>query len=127
MLGICTALPCLSVLEARVKSMSIPCSVLELIEAGFTSSLSPSRLSLTNYEGTGTKRVMKCVTLQPLVTDHANAPHIEAMDVSFHMGYGGPVCSKRLLGDRPKCKRMLANPGEYQNMIIKYLSVGLQS
>ena len=49
------------------------------------------------------------------------------MDVPFHMGYGGPVCSKRLQSDRPKCKRLLADPGEYQNMIIKYLSVGLQS
>ena len=52
---------------------------------------------------------------------------MEAMDVPFHMGYGGPVCSKRLQSDRPKCKRLLADPGEYQNMIIKYLSVGLQS
>ena len=49
------------------------------------------------------------------------------MDVPFHMGYGGSVCSKRLQSDRPKCKRLLADPGEYQNMIIKYLSVGLQS
>ena len=70
---------------------------------------------------------MNSITLQPLVTDHANVPHMEAMDAPFHMGYGGPVCSKRLLNDRPKCKRLLADPGEYQNMIIKYLSVGLQS
>ena len=84
-------------------------------------------LAAEKYEGCPTNDRTNLITLQPLVTDHANVPHMEAMDVSFHMGYGGPVCSKRLQSDRPKCKRLLADPGEYQNMIIKYLSVGLQS
>ena len=52
---------------------------------------------------------------------------MKAMDVSFHPVYGSLICVKGLQSDRPKCKRLLADPGEYQNMIIKYLSVGLQS
>ena len=49
------------------------------------------------------------------------------MDVPFHLIYDSLICFKGLQSDRPKCKRLLADPGEYQNMIIKYLSVGLQS
>ena len=60
---------------------------------------------------------MKSITLQPLVTDHANVPHMEAMDVPFHMGYGGPVCSKRLQSDRPKCKGLLVDPGAFQTHV----------
>ena len=52
---------------------------------------------------------------------------MKAMDVPFHLIYDSLICFKGLQSDRPKCKRLLADPGEYQNMIIKYLSVGLQS
>ena len=54
-------------------------------------------------------------------------PHMKAMDVPFHLMYDSLICFKGLQSDRPKCKRLFADPGEYQNMIIKYLSVGLQS
>ena len=76
------------------------------------------------YEGRFTRSDLYAISLQILGVGHATIPHIKAMDVPFHMGYSGPVCSKRLLSDRPKCKRLLADPGEYPNMIIKYLSVG---
>ena len=50
------------------------------------------------------------VALQPKGEDHAIIPHIRAMDVSFHMGYGGLICSKALLSDRPKWGVMHADP-----------------
>ena len=52
---------------------------------------------------------------------------MKAMEVPFHLMYDSLICFKGLQSDRPKCKRLLADPGEYQNMIIKYLSVWLQS
>ena len=67
------------------------------------------------------------VTLKPVVANQAFMPHMKAMDVPFHLIYDSLICFKGLQSDRPKCKRLLADPGEYQNMIIKYLSVGLQS
>ena len=48
---------------------------------------------------------------------------MKAMDVPFHLMYDSLICFKGLQSDRPKCKRLLADPGEYQNMVIKYLSV----
>ena len=65
------------------------------------------------YEGCPYNLRTNLITLQPLVTDHANVPHMEAMDVPFHMGYGGPICSKRLQSDRPKCKGLLVDPGAF--------------
>ena len=53
--------------------------------------------------------------------------HMRAMDVPFHMGYGGLICSKRLQSDRPKCSASMPDPRNDQNMITKYLSVGLWS
>ena len=65
--------------------------------------------------------------MQPLVVDHATIPQMKAMDVPFHLVYGSLICVKGLQSDRPKCWASLVDPREYQNMIIKYLSVGLQS
>ena len=48
--------------------------------------------------------------MQPKGEDHAIIPHIKAMDVPFHMGYGGLICSKALLSDRPKWGVMHADP-----------------
>ena len=53
--------------------------------------------------------------------------HMRAMDVPFHMGYGGLICSKRLQSDRPKSSASMLDPRNAQNMIIKYLSFGQQS
>ena len=69
------------------------------------------------YEGCPNNHRTNLITLQPLATDHANVPHMEAMDVPFHMGYGGPVCSKRLQSDRPKCKGLLVDPGAFQTHV----------
>ena len=44
-------------------------------------------------------------------------PHIEAIDVPFHMGYGGPITSKRLQSDRPKCEGPLVDPGAFQTHV----------
>ena len=64
------------------------------------------------------------ITPQPLVTDHANILHMEAMDVPFHMGYGGPICCKRLQSDRPKCKGLLVDPGAIQTHVkLGYLNL----
>ena len=49
------------------------------------------------------------------------------MQVPFHMGYGSLMCFNRLQSDGPKCWASLVDPGVFQNMIIKYLSGGLQS
>ena len=65
--------------------------------------------------------------MQPLVVDHATIPQMKAMDVPFYLMYDSLICFKGLQSDRPKCWASLVDPGEYQNMIIKYLSVGLQS
>ena len=46
------------------------------------------------------------------------------MDVPFHIGYGGLICSKRLQSDRPKYSASMPDPRNAHNMIIKYLSVG---
>ena len=43
------------------------------------------------------------ITLQPHVADQAYMPHMRAMNVLFHMLYGGLICCKRLQSDRPKC------------------------
>ena len=59
--------------------------------------------------------MMNSVTLQPLGIDHDDIPHMEAMVVPFHIGYGGLICSKRLQSDSPKCRRMLVEPGAFQN------------
>ena len=58
---------------------------------------------------------MTSVALQPMVAGHDSIPHREAMHVSFHMGYGGLICCKRLQGDRPKCKGMLVDPRAFQS------------
>ena len=65
--------------------------------------------------------------MQPLGIGNAIIPHMKALDVPFHLVYGSLICFKGLQSDRPKCKRLLADPGEHQNMIIKCPSVGLES
>ena len=64
---------------------------------------------------------MTSVALQPVIADHDSIPHMEAMLVSFHMGYGGLIYCKRLQGDRPKCKGMLADPRAFP----KHVEIGL--
>lgn len=41
------------------------------------------------YVGYLTYKVTNAVTLQPLVAGHNNMHHMKAIDVPFHMGYGG--------------------------------------
>ena len=55
----------------------------------------------------------------------ATIPHMNAMDVPFNMHYGGLIRCKGLQSDRPKCSASMVDPGAFQNMTIKYLSVGL--
>ena len=50
---------------------------------------------------------------------------MNAMDVPFHMHYGGLIWSKGLQSDMLKCSASVVDPGAFQNMTIKYLSVGL--
>ena len=52
---------------------------------------------------------------------------MEAMDVPFHMVCSELICLKGLLSDRQKCIAYLLDPRNVQNMIIEYLSVGLQT
>ena len=40
--------------------------------------------------------------------------HMEAKDLSFHMGCSSLMCSKRLQSDRPKCRGMLVEMGPTQ-------------
>ena len=54
----------------------------------------------------------------------ATIPHTNSMDVPFHMHYGGLVCCKGLQNDRPKYSASMVDPGAFQNMTKKYLSVG---
>ena len=69
------------------------------------------------YEGGPNKTVPEAISLQPLGAGHAVIPHIEAMYVPFHMGYGVPICSKQLQSDRPKCKGLLVDPGAIQTHV----------
>ena len=56
-----------------------------------------------DYEGDVVKRFMNFIALQPLVVDEAFMPHMKAVDVPFHLLYGGLICYQRLQSDRPKC------------------------
>ena len=44
------------------------------------------------YEAYNRKTFMNSITLQPLVADQAFMPHMKAMYVPFHMGYGSLIC-----------------------------------
>ena len=46
---------------------------------------------------------------------------MKGMDVPFHMGYGGLICSKGLQNDRPKCKEMLVDPRAFRTHAEKGL------
>ena len=59
--------------------------------------------------------------------NQATLPQMKAMDVPLHMAYSGLICPKKLLSDRLKCIASLLDHRNAQNMIIKYLSVGLQT
>ena len=63
------------------------------------------------YEGWSKGSYSHAISVQPLGIEHATIPHMEAKDVPFHMGYGGLICSKGLLSDRPKCLRLLVEAG----------------
>ena len=54
------------------------------------------------YEGGLSISLSAVISMQPLGIEQANNPHMKAMDVPFHMGYGGLICSKALQNDRPK-------------------------
>ena len=58
---------------------------------------------LAVYEGDVFKRFMNFVAMQPLVVDEASMTHMKAIDVLFHLLYGGLTCYQRLQSDRPKC------------------------
>ena len=40
---------------------------------------------------------------------------MKAMEVTFHLGYGSSMCSKKLQSDRPKCRGMLFDPRAFQS------------
>ena len=61
-----------------------------------------SELNVLKYEGRFTRSDLYAISLQILGVEHATIPHIKAMDVPFHMGYSGLICSKALQKDRPK-------------------------
>ena len=75
---------------------------LQSIESEFCLLLLTIRTSLLLYEAGVIKSETGVIFLQPLGTGHATIPHIKAMDVPFHMGYGGLICSMALQSDRPK-------------------------
>ena len=51
----------------------------------------------------------------------------KALYLLYLMRYGSPDCYEKCLNDRSNNQASLVDPGEYQNMMIKYLSVGLQT
>ena len=65
---------------------------------------------VTIYECGSSISLSAVISMQPLVTDHANDPHMKAKDVPFHMGYGGMICSNSLLSDKPKREGGYADP-----------------
>ena len=68
---------------------------------------------------------MMLIALQPVGTYQTTVSHINAWDVPFDMNDSGLLCFKGLQSDRPKCSASLVDPRAFQNMIIKYLLVGL--
>ena len=50
---------------------------------------------------------MTLIALQPHVPDQVFMPHMEAIDVPFHMGYCSLICYKGLQSERAKCLREL--------------------
>ena len=60
---------------------------------------------------------MALITLQPLVANQAYMPHMRAIDVPFHKGYGSLICTQRLQSDLPKCKGMEVEVGRPQKHI----------
>ena len=57
------------------------------------------------------------ISLQPLGADHATLPHMKAMHVSFYLIYVSMISFKGLQSDRPKCKRLLVDPGAFQTHV----------
>ena len=49
---------------------------------------------------------------------------MKAMYVPFYLVYGSLIWYRMLQSNRPKYSASLVDPGAFQNMIIKYLSVG---
>ena len=76
------------------------------------------------YEGRFYRSEPSFISMQPLGKEHANIPHMRAMDVPFHLIYGSLIYAKRLESDRQNKVACFQTPGGHQNMIIKYLSVG---
>ena len=76
------------------------------------------------YEGRLARSYATFISMQPLGGEHANIPHIKAMDVPFLLIYGSLICAKRLQSERQNKVGCLQTPGRHQYLIIKYLSVG---
>ena len=76
------------------------------------------------YEGRFYRSEPSFISMQPLGKEHANIPHMRAMDVPFHLIYGSLIYAKRLESDGQNKVACFQTPGGHQNMIIKYLSVG---
>ena len=68
-------------------------------------------------------KVTRSVTLQPLASDHATIPRMEAIAIPFHMRYGSMICSKRLQSDRPKSWWMLVEAGATQAKTVSKATV----
>ena len=83
--------------------------------------------AVVEYEGWSTHSHNHAISLQNHGAGHDTIPYIKAMDIPFHLIYGSLICVKRLQRDRQNKKGNLQTPGRHQNMITKYLSVGLWS
>ena len=46
--------------------------------------------------------------------NQATTPHVKGMYVPFHLVYGSLISFKGLQSDRPKCRRLLVDPGAFQ-------------
>ena len=77
------------------------------------------------YEGWSTHSHNHAISLQNHGAGHDTIPYIKAMDIPFHLIYGSLICVKRLQRYRQNKKGNLQTPGRHQNMITKYLSIGL--
>ena len=62
------------------------------------------------YECGSSISLSAVISMQPLVTDHANDPHMKAKDVPFHIWYGGLICIKAFQSDIPKWGGLFADP-----------------
>ena len=50
---------------------------------------------ILTYEVRSDNKVTDAVTLSPKLVDHASIPHMEAMNLPFHLQYSNPICRKK--------------------------------